>query len=141
MDIHKFIGKLPQPKKGFVWPGYRYTDPYSPILIPYSPIIIGQKPVNKVDEISMRHDICYRDNPTEKKQCDDVMLNELKNLKTENWGESIDKRAIGTIISTKSKLGLGIKWTDDIAEELHKPLRKAFQKRFFFLKKDRRRRK
>lgn len=139
MDIHRVIGKLPRPKKGFVWPGHRYTGPYNPLheqLDENDLPIIGQEPVNKVDEISMRHDICYRDNPTEKKQCDDVMLNELNNLKPENWRESIDKRAIGTIISTKSKLGLGIiEWSDPLTDELHKPVRKRFKKRRVFAAK------
>ena len=54
------------------------------------------------------------------------MLEELNNLKPENWRESIDKRMIGSIMSVKSKLGLGIKWTDGLAEELHKPRRKKY---------------
>ena len=138
MDIHNFIGKLPRPKKGFVWPGHKYTGPYNPLheqLNENDLPIIGQEPVNPIDEISMRHDICYRDHPHEKKRCDNVMLEELDNIKPKNWRESIDKRAIGTIMSTKSKLGLGIKWTDSLAEELHKPIRKKFKKRFVFVKK------
>ena len=138
MDIHNFIGKLPRPKKGFVWPGHKYTGPYNPLheqLNENDLPIIGQEPVNPIDEISMRHDICYRDHPHEKKRCDNVMLEELGNIKPKNWRESIDKRAIGTIMSTKSKLGLGIKWTDSLAEELHKPIRKKFKKRFVFVKK------
>ena len=63
------------------------------------------------------------------------MLEELNNLKPENWRESIDKRMIGSIMSVKSKLGLGIKWTDGLAEELHKPRRKKFEKRYVFVKK------
>ena len=31
MDIHNFIGKFPRPKKGFVWPGHKYTGPYNPL--------------------------------------------------------------------------------------------------------------
>ena len=138
MDIHKFIGKLPRPKKGFVWPGHKYTGPYNPLseqLDENDLPIIGQEPVNKVDEISMRHDICYRDHPNEKKRCDDVMLDELNSLRPENWRESVDKRAVGALIGTKSKLGLGIKWTDKIADELHKPIRRKFKKRFVFVKK------
>ena len=37
-------------------------------------------------------------------------------------GESIDKRAISLIISAKSKLSLGVKWIDDLAEELQKAI-------------------
>ena len=63
------------------------------------------------------------------------MLDKLNNLKPENWRESIDKRAIGVIIGAKSRLGLGIKWNDEPAEELHKPIRKKFKKRYVFVKK------
>ena len=138
MDIHKLLGKLPRPEKGLVWPGHKYTGPWNPLskqLDENDLPIQGQEPVNKVDEISLRHDICYRDHSNEKKRCDDVMLEQLNNLKPENWRESIYKRAIGTIMGIKSKLGLGIKWTDGLAEELHKPRRKKFKKRYVFVKK------
>jgi hypothetical protein len=138
MDIHKLIGKLPRPKKGFVWPGHKYTGPYNPLhdqLDENDVPIIGQEPINQVDEISMKHDICYRDNPKGKNQCDKEMLLRLDQLKPENWRESIDKTAIKTIIGTKANLGLGIKWTDDLASELHKPVRKKFQKRFVYAEK------
>ena len=67
MDIHKVIGKLPRPKSGFVLPGHKYTGPYNPLeeqLDENDIPIAGQEPFNAVDEISMRHDICYRDNKT-----------------------------------------------------------------------------
>ena len=31
MDIHKLIGKLPRPKKGFTLPKHKYTGPYNPL--------------------------------------------------------------------------------------------------------------
>ena len=31
IDIHKLIGKLPKPKKGFTLPGYNYAGPYNPL--------------------------------------------------------------------------------------------------------------
>ena len=67
MDIHKVIGKLPRPKSGFVLPDHKYTGPYNPLekqLDENDIPIIGQEPFNAVDEISMRHDTCYRDNKT-----------------------------------------------------------------------------
>ena len=30
-DIHKAIGKLPKPKKGWTLPGHNYTGPYNPL--------------------------------------------------------------------------------------------------------------
>ena len=29
IDIHKAIGKLPRPKRGFTLPGYKYCGPYN----------------------------------------------------------------------------------------------------------------
>ena len=138
MDIHNAIGKLPRPKKGFVWPSHKYTGPYNPLheqLDENDLPIVGQEPYNKVDEISMRHDICYRDHPKSKPMCDGEMLKELDDLKTENWRETIDKTVVKGIISAKKRLGLGIQWTNELANELHKPVRKNFTKRLVFVRK------
>ena len=86
MDIHKVIGKLPLPKRGFVLPYHKYTGPYNPLhekLDENDQPIPGQEPYNAVDAISMRHDICYRDNNNYKEgklNCDDKMLQELEEL-------------------------------------------------------------
>ena len=73
IDIHKIIGKIPiKPRKGFVLYRHKYTGPYNPLdeqLDEYDQPIPGQEPFNAVDAISMRHDICYRDNPDEKHGC------------------------------------------------------------------------
>ena len=51
MDIHKLLGKLPRPGP---W------NPLSKQLDENDLPIEGQEPVNKVDEISLRHDITPR---------------------------------------------------------------------------------
>ena len=127
MDIHKVIGKLPRPKKGFTLPGHKYTGPYNPLdkqLDEHDIPIIGQEPFNGVDEISMRHDICYRDNSTKtgKQKCDDKMLMELDLLEPKNLREKFDKKLVRRLISTKKRLGWGIQWTNELADELHKPI-------------------
>ena len=69
MDIHK----LPRPEKGFVLPSHRYTGPYNPLhkqLDAHDNPLPGQEPFNAVDQISMNHDICYRDKHS-KQYCDD----------------------------------------------------------------------
>ena len=137
MDIHKVIGYLPRPKKGWVLPGHKYTGPYNPLseqLDENDIPIIGQEPFNKVDEISMRHDICYRDNPTGKKKCDDIMINELNIIEPNDWREKIDKNFASKVIGTKRRLGWGIKWTSNMAEELHKPVKKKFLRRYVFVR-------
>ena len=63
MDIHKQIGKLPRPRKGFMLHNHKYTGPYNPLdeqLDENDQPIPGQEPYNAVDEVSMKHDICYR---------------------------------------------------------------------------------
>ena len=92
MDIHKEIGRLPRPKKGFVLPGHKYTGPYNPLdeqLDVNDLPVAGQEPFNAVDAISMKHDICYRDHK-DKKKCDDKMILELDLQQPKDLRERID---------------------------------------------------
>ena len=50
-------------------------------------------------------------------------------LKPKNKREMFDRAIIRGIIGTKHKLGMGIRWTNELADELHKMARKKFQKR------------
>ena len=89
------------------------------------------KPINKIDEIAMKHDICYRDHLTTKERnkiCDNKMLSDLKNTKTVGIKEWLDKSIVRNLIGAKKTLGLGA-LTSDLAEELHKPIVKKFKKR------------
>ena len=65
MDINKAIGKLPFiPKKGFVLPKHRFTWPFNPLHLQLDSKdnpLPGNEPYNAVDNISMHHDICYRE--------------------------------------------------------------------------------
>lgn len=146
MDIHKVIGKIPRPRKGFVLPNHKYTGPYNPLdqqLDENDQPLPGQEPYNAVDAISMQHDICYRDSKESKEgkhRCDDKMLNELAILKPKGLRERIDRKVVQGIIGTKRRMGWGvdddndghnddIKWSNDLADELHKPIRHKFLKR------------
>ena len=138
IDIHKLIGKLPRPKGGFTLPSHKYTGPWNDLdsqLDENDQALPGQEPFNQVDKIAMVHDICYRDNPSAKSKCDKEMLTDLSSIKPKNTREKFDKFLVSGIIGAKHKLGLGlgvksdIKWNDQLAEELHKPVRKHFQKR------------
>ena len=140
MDIHKVIGTIPfRPKKGFVLPKHKYTGPYNPLneqLDENDNPLPRQEPFNSVDAISMHHDICYRDNNTKngKQKCDDKMLLELNLLEPKTIRERIDKDLVRKLISTKKRLGWGIKWTNQLANELHKPIRRKFKKRLVVAK-------
>ena len=94
MDIHKVIGMIPfKPKKGFVLPKHRFTGPYNPLHLQLDSKdnpLPGSDQYNAVDGISMRHDICYRDNgtPAGKRECDRKMLVELNALvEVKKWIE------------------------------------------------------
>ena len=140
MDIHKIIGKIPiKPKRGFVLPSHKYTGPYNPLheqLDENDVPLPGQEPYNNVDAISMRHDICYRDHDTKKGKadCDNDMLAELEVLKPENIREKIDRKLVQSIMGAKRRMGWGIQWSNELADELHRPIRRKFQKRKVFAK-------
>ena len=109
-DIHKAIGKLPRPRRGFVPPGYRYLGSLNDLTLQLDenddpkP---GQEPTNNLDKIALVHDKCYRDNGTltGKHNCDKVMLNELKASKSKEFGKKGMKRITQDVIGTKYKLG------------------------------------
>ena len=140
IDIHNLIGKLPRPRKGFTLPSHRYTGPYNPLEDQLDENDVPKPehlPFNSVDRISMHHDICYRDNPSKagKHKCDDKMLQDLNELKPRGWREHVDKRIVQSIIGGKRRLGMGVTtWRNQLSDELHKPLKRKFQKRRVYVK-------
>ena len=131
MDLHRVIGKIPfKPKKGFVLPRYRFTGLYNPLHLQLDSLP-GNEPYNAIDAISMRHGICYRDNdtPAGKHECDRKMLAELNALVPEGRREKVDRQLVRSIIGLKHRMGLSIDWSKQLANELHKPVRRRFDKR------------
>ena len=66
VDIHKAIGKLPKPKRGWTLPGHKYTGPYNDLenQVRYNPktgeiLEIYDPPTGKTDAIAMQHDVDY----------------------------------------------------------------------------------
>ena len=96
----------------------------------------GEEPYNAVDAISMRRDICYRDNdsPAGKPECNHKMLAELNTLVPRGRREKVDRQLVRSIIGLKHRPGLGIDWSNQLANELHKPVRRRFEKRTVFTK-------
>ena len=115
MYIHKTIGKISfKSKKGFVLPNHRFTVPYNPLHLQLDSKdnpLPGNQPYNAVDAISMRHDICYRDNdtPAGKRECHRKMLAELNELVPEGRPEKV----------LKHRMGMGSNWNNQLANELH----------------------
>ena len=68
------------------------------------------KPVNKLDEIAMNHDICYEKYPDTKERnkiCDKKMLDDIKsNKKTSSINEWIMRRGAKNLIGAKKVLGI-----------------------------------
>ena len=128
MDIHKVIGKIPfKPKKCYVLPRHKFTGPFNPLHLQLDERDKPKRenePYNAVDATSMRHDICYRDNPSGKSECDRKMLAELKTLVPKIRREAVDRQLVRSIIRLKNKLGMGA----------YKPVRRRFEKRHVFAK-------
>ena len=76
---------------------------------------------------------CYRDNPGGKSEYDRKMLAELNTLVPKSRRGAVDRQVVRSIIGLKHKLGMGL-WSSQLADELHKPVRKRFEKRHVFAK-------
>ena len=118
-DLHKAIGKLPKPKKGWTLPGHNYTGPYNPLekQLSYDPqtgkiLKIYQQPTGTTDAVAMQHDVDYavcagkKNEKSCKHVADKKMVKALDAIpkNKRQWGHSIARNAI----SSKQKVGLGI---------------------------------
>ena len=124
-------------KRGFVLPKHRYTGPYNPLHLQLDSKdrpLHGQEPYNAVDAIDTRHDICYRDNENGKAEFDRKMLAELNALTHRGRREKVDRQLVRGITGLKHRLGMGVHWSNQLANELHKPARRRFEKRSVFAK-------
>ena len=112
------IGKIPlKPKRGFILPRYRFTGPYNPLHLQLNSKdnpLPGNEPYNAVDATSMRHDICYRDNPAGKGVCNRKMLAESNTLAPKGRCEKVDRLLVRSIIGLKHRLGMGV-WSNQLA--------------------------
>ena len=95
-------------------PGYQFLGPGTKLnkrLDENKNSLPHSKPINKLDEIAMNHDICYEKYPNTKERnkiCDKEMVNDIKkNKKTTSINEWIMRRAAKNIIGAKKVLGLG----------------------------------
>ena len=116
IDIHKAIGKLPKPKKGWTLSGHKYTGPYNDLdsQVRYHPIT-GEilesydQPTGKTDSVAMQHNVDYsvcKDDKKCKNEVDRRMVKALDNVpyNERQWGHWLARN----MINTKQKLGLGI---------------------------------
>ena len=101
------IGNLPfKPKKGFVLPKHRFTGPFNPLHLQLDSIdnpLPGNEPYNAIDNISVHHDICYRDSdtPAGERECDRKMLVELNALVPKVRREKLGRQRARSIMRLK----------------------------------------
>ena len=116
VDVHKAIGKLPKPAKGWTLPGHNYTGPYNPLdeQLRFDPVTgeileFYQMPTGKTDAIAAQHDVDYSvcgNNRKCKNKADRKMV---KSMDAVPWNERQYGHWIArNIINTKQKLGLGV---------------------------------
>ena len=115
VDIHKAIGKLPKPRKGWTLPGHNYTGPYNPLedQLRYDPttgeiLEFYVNPTGKTDAIAAQHDVDYSVCGNDRKckyKADRKMVKSLDAIpwKERQWGHALARN----VIDVKQKLGLG----------------------------------
>ena len=118
-DLHKAIGKLPKPKKGWTLPGHNYTGPYNPLekQLSYDPktgkiLKIYQQPTGATDAVAMQHDVDYavcagkKNEKSCKHEADKKMVKALDAIpkNKRQWGHAAARNAI----SSKQRVGLGV---------------------------------
>ena len=117
MNIHKVIGKLPRPKKGFVLPYHKYTGPYNPL---YEQLDESDQPL-MLWMLYLCDIISATETMKKEKKCDDIMLQELHMLQPHGFPAKIDRKLVRNVICEKRKLGWGIvEWSNELTNELHK---------------------
>ena len=70
------------------------------------------KPINRVDEASLHHDVCYAKNKNtgvRNRVCDKNMLDELDGIYNPTIRERLDRAVVSPIIGIKKRLGMGLK--------------------------------
>ena len=124
------------PGHNFTGRGTKLNQRLNPDMTPKE----WSKPINRVDKAAYHHDICYVKNKGTKirnEKCDPEMLEELDGISNPTLRERMERGVVSKIIGTRKRFGWGLKkrldfsitWTDQLADELHKPIVKNFRKR------------
>ena len=122
-------------------PGHNFTGPGTKLYKRLNPDGMPKEwsiPINRDDNASYHHDLFYSkhdDTKTRNEVCDKTMLGELSGIVNPTLRERIDKSIVGQLIKAKVNFGIGhpvkknLKFTNALAEELHKPVSKKFDRR------------
>ena len=137
--LNKMINNLPVEMHllghNFTGPGTKLNKRLNADLTPKE----WSKPINRIDKAAYHHDICYlknNDTATRNNVCDKNMLQEMKNIYNPTLRERMERGLVSTLIGTKKRFGWGLsesqikkKKFSTLAEELHKPVKRKFNKR------------
>ena len=139
--LNKMINNLPVEMHllghNFTGPGTKLNKRLNADLTPKE----WSKPINRIDKASYHHDICYlknNDTATRNNVCDKNMLQEMKDIYNPTLRERMERGLVSTLIGTKKRFGWGVttgtgyikkKKFSTLAEELHKPVKRKFNKR------------
>src|SRR6218665_3843301 len=140
----RFPEELHLPGHSFTGPGTRLDLRLNPKGAPKT----FSKPVDRVDNAALRHDLSYAQYPdtASRNVADREMVDDLNKIRNPTFRKRVERAIVKPILSTKANLGLGlassdsksglkkVKWTDQFAEELHKPVVKKFRKRRVYVK-------
>ena len=143
--LNKMINNLPVEMHllghNFTGPGTKLNKRLNADLTPKE----WSKPINRIDKASYHHDICYlknNDTATRNNVCDKNMLQEMKDIYNPTLRERMERGLVSTLIGTKKRFGWGVttgtgyikkKKFSTLAEELHKPIKRKFNKRRVFV--------
>ena len=108
--MNRFINKIPfemhLPGHNFTGPGTKLSKRLKKDGTPK----LWSKPINRVDESAMHHDVCYAKNKNtgvRNRVCDKNMLDELAGIYNPTIRERFDRAVVSPIIGTKMRLGMG----------------------------------
>ena len=131
--MHKAIGKLPKPRKGWTLPGHNFTGPYNPLeeQLRYDPttgeiLEFYVNPTGKTDAIAAQHDVDYSVCGNDRKCKNKAHRKMVKSLdaipwKERQWGHALARN----VIDVKQKLGLGVSGAEGQGRDPKAPLRGA----------------
>ena len=135
IDIHKQIGNLPKPAGGWTLPEHRYTGPYNDLenQVRYNPetgeiLEIYDQPTGPTDAVAMQHDVdysvCGHDRKC-KNKADRKMVKSLDAIpyNERQWGHWLETETWSWFKLEKPP---GISWQQQLADELHKPIKRNF---------------
>jgi transposase InsO family protein len=133
IELHQFAEKgeyVPggsfndQQKYSFCGPGTRYEQR----------VREGYRGINELDGMCKLHDQFYNENTeTKTRNVSDIALAhraaEIARNPMYDDVQRKDAKFISDIMKTKAKFGFGLAWNEELAKELHAPVKRKFQRR------------